>query len=111
MSASPGRGSRNKGAAGEREAARIITAELPEYPCERGARNGVRGADDAIGLPGIHLEVKRQERIEIEKWSQQSEGDAKDGDIPAVIWRRSHQPWRVSMPLLDFLRLYRKAMR
>ncbi len=79
------------------------------YESERTAQlqTGGHGAD-VDGIPGVHLEVKRQERIEIEKWCRQAEADAarqRAPGRPVTAWRRSREPWRVSLTLEDFLTL------
>lgn len=63
---------------------------------------------DLVGLPGVHIEVKRCEQVRLSEWIQQAEKDSKrfcDG-MPVVFHRRSREPWRVTMSLADFLRLY-----
>ena len=63
---------------------------------------------DLVGLPGVHIEVKRCEQVRLSEWMKQAERDSqhfKDG-LPAVFHRRSREPWRVTMNLADFMRLY-----
>lgn len=63
---------------------------------------------DLVGLPGVHVEVKRREQVRLSEWMQQAEADSKrfrDG-MPVVFHRRSREPWRVTMNLADFMRLY-----
>ena len=56
--------SRSKGAKGERELAKILREY--GYPCRRGQQySGANGDADVVGLPNIHIEVKRRERLEI----------------------------------------------
>lgn len=51
-----------------------------------------------------HVEGKRQERIEIEKWCRQAESEAaRPYFVPVVVWRRSRQPWRITLGLDAFL--------
>ena len=57
--------SRQKGARGERE----LSRKLKEYgyDCRRGQQYcGANGDADVIGLPGIHIECKRVERLNID---------------------------------------------
>jgi len=52
----------------------------------------------------FHVESKRQEVIQIEKWCHQAETErARDFYVPVVVWRRSRQPWRATLPLAAFL--------
>lgn len=97
--------SRRKGAEGERELARILR--------ERGydARRGVQyhgGADspDVIGLPGVHIECKRVERLDLMGAYEQAFRDSADDEIPAVFHKRNREPWMVTVTLEDFLKLY-----
>jgi hypothetical protein len=65
---------------------------------------GLEGAADVDGVPGIHIEVKRQESLNIWKALEQAEGDC-GGLIPAVHFRRNGSRWYVAVPLDDFVSL------
>lgn len=98
--------SRAKGASGEREWARVCRAN--GYDCRRGQQySGVEG-EDVVGLPGIHQEVKRVERLNIEEAMTQSRRDAKDGEIPIVAFRRNRENWKVCMDVESFFTIYRE---
>lgn len=57
--------SRNKGAAGERELAKVLKGY--GYDCRRGQQYcGANGDEDVVGLPGLHIECKRVERLNLE---------------------------------------------
>lgn len=63
---------------------------------------------DLVGLPGVHVEVKRVERLNLWKAMQQAAADAdrfKDG-MPIVFHRQNRKPWLVTMRLDDFMKLY-----
>lgn len=101
-----GKASQRKGAGGERE----LAAVLREYGYEikRGGSMSFGEIPDLVGLPGVHIEVKRCEQVRLSEWMQQAERDSqhfKDG-LPAVFHRRSREGWRVTMNLADFMRLY-----
>lgn len=99
--------SRNKGAAGERE----IASKLRDYgyECRRGQQYaGINGDADVVGLKGIHMEVKRVERLNIEGAMSQSMRDAKAEELPAVFHRKNHCSWMVTMRLDDWIELYRE---
>ena len=102
-----GKSSQRKGANGERELAAIFAAE--GYPTERGGYcYGEK--PDLMGLPGIHVEVKRVEALNVPKAMKQAAGDAEkfqDG-LPCVFHRRSREPWLVTMCLRDWFDLYRR---
>lgn len=98
--------SREKGKRGELQAAKV----LKEYGYEtrRGQQfSGANGDADVVGLPGIHLEIKRVEKLNISKAMQQSIRDAKDGEMPVVMHRRNRETWLVTMPLKVFMVLYK----
>lgn len=97
--------SRRKGATGEREIANI----LKEYGYEtrRGQQfSGQNGDADVVGLPDIHLEIKRVERLNIEGAMEQSRRDARAGELPVVMHRKNRYPWLVTMDLEAWMALY-----
>ena len=103
--------SSRKGADGERELQRILEAE--GYQLERGGTKSYGTAPDLSGLPGIHIEVKRVEKLNIFEAMAQAERDSKrfrDG-FPAVFHRRNRKPWLVTMLLSDWLRMYKAALK
>lgn len=63
-------------------------------------------ASDVVGLPGYHVEVKHQERMELYKWYAQAVRDSSGSeDIPIVVHRKNNADWLVSMSFEDFLRI------
>ena len=103
--------SSRKGADGERELAAILEAE--GFQMERGGTESFGTAPDLSGLPGIHIEVKRVEKLNIFVAMAQAIRDAarfRDG-YPAVFHRRNRKPWLVTMLLSDWLRMYRAALK
>lgn len=97
--------SRNKGAAGERE----LAAKLREYGynCRRGQQySGANGDADVVGLPGVHIECKRVEKLNIYDAMEQSARDAKNGEIPAVFHRKNNKEWLVTLRMDDFIKTY-----
>ena len=60
--------SRAKGASGERELAQLLRNQ-GHLEARRGQQySGINGDADVIGVKGIHIEVKRQEKVYDEKW-------------------------------------------
>lgn len=105
-----GRSSKRKGKIGELEVANLLKAA--GYNAHRSAQycGNTGDAPDVEGLPGIHIEVKRVERLNLRKAYEQAVNDSKKSrDIPAVFHRGSHQPWMVSLSLNDFLTLIKKG--
>ena len=103
-----GRGARNKGAAGEREVAKILTDNLG-FVVKRNLGQARDGADD-ITIEKFRIEVKRKEALAIDKWSAQVEACAKAGEVAVVVYRRSGQPWRVCLLLDDFIPMMRDQL-
>ena len=105
-----GKQSQQKGRGGELELAAILGRHgftiIPGAPLNYGTE------PDLSGLPGIHIEVKRVERLNISEAMDQAICDAlrfRDG-LPALFHRRNRQPWLVTMRLDDWIRIYRKAL-
>ncbi len=101
-----GRGSQAKGAAGERE----LSALLRErgYETQRGGSLSFGEVPDVVGLPGVHIEVKRVERLNVPAAMDQAIRDSEkfqDG-TPALFHRRNREPWLVTMRLDDWLEMY-----
>lgn len=71
--------------------------------------SGASGDPDVIGLPGVHIEVKRREKFAGYDWIAQAERDARPGEIRTVWWRKNNSPWLVFLPVDDFIRLYSEA--
>ena len=100
-----GRMSRNKGKTGERELANILKEH--GYNARRGAQYcGANGDADVVGLPGIHIEVKRTETLSLYTALEQAESDAREDEIPVVFHRRNRKRWVVIMELENFLNMY-----
>jgi hypothetical protein len=95
--------SKTKGKVGEREVANL----LRDYGVE--ARRGYQylgGSHDEPDvkhdIPGLHIEVKRKERLNINEAMGQAVADAGD-KRPVVFHRSNRQPWLVTMNAQDFL--------
>lgn len=93
--------SRRKGSDGEREFRDVLRSY--GFAAER---DGRLEADLAHNVEGVHFEIKRREKYEIQSWLEQAERDAGSA-VPCVVFRRSRQPWRVIVPASEYLRLKR----
>lgn len=100
--------SRNKGAAGEREVARLLRDHLNLDITRAWQRQAARALNsDLDGLPGWSLEIKRAKKYLSRWWDQACEQADAEGNTPALIYRldgvRVGQPdtekWRVLLPL------------
>lgn len=100
--------SRQKGAAGERELAKALRSH--GYETRRGQQYcGSNGDADVVGLPGVHIECKRVERLNLEDAMAQSRADARPGEIPVVMHRKNNCKWLVTLSLDDFMTLYKET--
>jgi len=115
--------SREKGAGGERELARILCGY--GFEGQRGQQySGANGDADVIGLPGIHIECKRVERLNLDEAMEQAVRDAyadslRQGErtAPAVFHRKNAKrgtvrgSWKVTMLLEDWIKYYKAAQK
>lgn len=100
--------SREKGKRFERKLASILKNDYG-YDCRRGQQYcGANGDADVIGLPGIHIEAKHQEKMQLYDWINQAKRDAKDGLLPVVFHKKNDCEILTSMPLDVFMTIYRE---
>lgn len=96
-----------KGRGGELEICRILQAH--GIPAEPGQAVSYGSTPDVTGIPGVHAEVKRVERLNVPEAMAQAVRDSErfnDG-TPVLFHRRNRAPWLVTMELTDWLDLYR----
>lgn len=100
--------SKRKGAAGERELAKKLNEY--GYSTRRSVQYNGKADDgkaDLVNLPGIHIECKRVERLNVSEAMAQAVNDAK-GDMPTVFHRKNREGWLVTMRLEDWMALYKE---
>lgn len=96
--------SKQKGKRGELEVANLL--KKFGLDARRGQQFcGANGDADVIGLEGFHIEVKRTERLKLDEAMRQSTSDARRGEIPIVVHRKSNQQWLVTLDFNEFLTL------
>lgn len=100
--------SKEKGKRGELE----LAALLRDYgftDAKRGQQyhGGSDSPDIVDALPGIHIECKRVEKLNIVEAMAQADRDCGD-NIPAVFHRRNRTPWLVTIHLDNFMELYKR---
>lgn len=99
--------SKRKGKMGEIELSHVLKDH--GYDCRRGQQySGSNGDADVAGLPGIHIECKRVERLSLYDAMAQSKHDAREGEKPAVFHRKDRSKWLVTMEIDDFMEIYRE---
>lgn len=99
--------SRDKGKRGEREFAAYLREH--GYAAKRGVQyHGGPDSPDVIGLPGVHIEVKRTEQLRLYDWLEQARNDA-GSKLPLIAHRKNGKGWVAIMPMDEFIRLYELA--
>jgi Holliday junction resolvase len=102
--------SKRKGKVGELE----LSKKLKEYGYA--ARRSVQyngkeeeGQADVLGLPGVHIECKRTERLNLYDAVEQAKRDCEGKEqLPVVFHRKNKSEWLAIMTLDDFMNLYRE---
>lgn len=100
--------SRRKGKEGELALAR----KLKEYGYDvRRSQQyaGINGDADVVGIEGLHIECKRCQQVRDEEFIKQAERDARENEVPVVMYRRNNEQWKVCMRLEDFMKIWKKA--
>lgn len=103
--------SKAKGARYERELASKFREQ--GYDARRTAQycGNTGDASDVVGLPGIHVEAKHQEKMQLYDWMAQAVRDAEaggKGNLPAVFHRKNNAETLVTMRLDDWFQLFRE---
>lgn len=103
-----GKSQRDKGKRGELLLARFFREH--GYEARRTSQYcGQTGdAADVIGLPGLHVECKFVERLNVRDALLQAIHDAKPGLLPVLFHKRSREEWLVTMGAEDFMEIYRE---
>lgn len=102
-----GKFSRDKGKRGELELAHKLQ-ELGFPDAHRSQQYcGSASSADVLGLPGVHIEVKRTEALSLYKAYNQAVRDVGSSEeMPVIFHRRNGKPWLVVMSLRDWAKLY-----
>lgn len=63
---------------------------------------------DVVGLPGVHIECKAVERINIHAAYKQAviEAQKRADGVPVVFHHKSREGWLVTLSLADFMKFY-----
>ena len=92
--------SKTKGANGEREILRWFVKHFDQI--ERLSRNLAQsreGGCDCTELPGIALEVKRQESLSLPAWWRQTTKSAIEIQLmPVLVYRQNRGKWKFCIP-------------
>jgi Holliday junction resolvase len=102
--------SKQKGKKGELELAKALREY--GYDVRRSVQyNGKaeEGQPDLLGLPGIHVECKRTEKLKLYDAVDQAKRDSKGtGQLPVVFHRKNNCEWVAIMTLDDWMTIFRE---
>ena len=102
--------SRSKGARGELEFSKVCQGQGYKDARRGQQYSGIEG-QDVIGLSGIHVEVKRREKLNLYDAIGQAVRDASgrgEGELPIVAHRKNNCEWLITMRAEDWFRLYQE---
>lgn len=95
--------SRAKGKAGELELSHVLKA-MGHKSARRGQQfSGGKDSPDVIAIPGVHIEAKRVQSLNLKAAMDQAISDG-GANVPSVIHRKNHSPWLLTLKLEDFER-------
>jgi hypothetical protein len=104
-----GRGSRLKGANGEREFFALSNKAAEElswpyrnkegdiffrHPAPRHCEGQADNSDPHNVLP-VAIEVKRQETLQLPNWIRQAKSQASEHQVPVLAYRRNREDWTI----------------
>lgn len=100
---------KQKGKRGELEFARLCRANGWEVRRTAQYCGNTGEAADVVGLPGVHVEVKRVERLNIDDAMSQARRDSKkSGRVPIVAHRKNNCEWLITMSASDWFEMFRE---
>lgn len=100
--------SRDKGKRGEREIALVLREH--GFEARRGQQYcGANGDADVVGVPGLHIEVKRTEKFRMYEALDQARNDAREDELPVVFTRKNNCDWVACLRLDDFMELFKET--
>tara|TARA_R110000803_G_scaffold148551_5_gene214032 strand:+ start:314 stop:736 length:423 start_codon:yes stop_codon:yes gene_type:complete len=92
--------SNSKGKRAEREAAAALQRVFG-VACRRSQQYaGGTDSADVIGVDGVHVEVKHQERMRLFDWVEQAVRDCGQ-NVPVVLHKQNRKPWLITIQLDD----------
>jgi hypothetical protein len=99
--------SKQKGKRGELEFSNLCKSH--GYKTKRTQQYcGSNGNADVDGINGVHIEVKRNENLNVSKAIAQAESDAREGEIPIVAHRKNNEQWLITMKADDWFKVFEK---
>ena len=105
---------KRKGSEGERQAAHALNAVLPHAKARRAQQfAGHHTAADLVceGLPGIMVEVKRRQALNLHKTMDKSLEDCTEDQTPVILHRKDNCEWLLTVRLEDVPAMMWKFLR
>ena len=112
-----GRASKSKGKRGELMLAKELN-RLFDVQTRRGQQfSGEQGAADVVGIPGLHLESKNREKLNLHEALEKAQAESLKGEYPKtpiIFHKKNQKPWTVTCYLealpeiVDILKKYPK---
>lgn len=65
---------------------------------------------DVLGMPDLHIECKRVERLNIDNAIKQCFEDKRDEELGVVAHRKNNKEWLVTMTFDDWMELYKRYL-
>jgi TPP-dependent pyruvate/acetoin dehydrogenase alpha subunit len=79
------------------------------YEARRGQQySGANGDADIVGVPGIHIECKAVEKLNLYDAMAQAKHDAREGELPVVIHKKNNCAVLVTMEFETWAEMYRE---
>lgn len=101
--------SKQKGKRGELEFARLMRSH--GIDARRGVQyKGGEDSPDVVGVPFLHCEVKRVEKLNIYDAIAQAVRDSGTEELPVVFHRKNNCEWLTTMRTEDFMTIYKEFM-
>ena len=102
--------SKAKGKNGELEFVKVCK-EYGFDDCRRSQQYaGINNDADVVGLPDVHIEVKRVERLNVDNAIEQALKDKAEDEMPIVAHRKNNKKWLITMTADDWFEIYKRYL-
>ena len=107
--------SKAKGKRGELDFVRFVRSlNLPGISPARGQQYSGVGADDIVGMPGLHVEIKNSQTLRLYQYLGQAVKDCQckrlhantDPGIPIVFYKKNREKWVAILEAEEFLSVF-----
>lgn len=102
--------SKNKGKAGELEVVKLFKSYGFKNAMRSQQYSGANHDADVIGVPELHIEVKRVERLNVDNAIEQCHRDKREEDLGVVVHRKNNKDWLVTMTFDEWIEIYKRYL-